>query len=511
MEIAQENKASLLEHAVINDSIEDILRIYDELGNIEMSAQALGLACRFRGAEVVKALVQKGATFEFPLTKESEEKYHCYIGMKFDNYCTNYSLYLLKVFRGQGQLKGAVSLKGMKFFKTAKRDEGKPLPFISDDERIEVLNYLIENSEKIAFEPEEMLFYAIYAKDTIIVDELRRHGIKILEIRREIIVNCSKIMDGYWYEYCALTNKLLDENYLDVMEQIYRELEGEKFHFTDKILDITKKRFYDRRVFEFFLSHFKQEKMNKQKIMRILIDECDLEALPVIEREGWLKMPKKRDDLIEYATQNNKTEALAWLLDFKNRTADLAAEQEKAEKKLMRELNSSPDSVYELKKIWSYKKREDGTLVITNYKGNDTQITVPEKIGRGIVTAIGDLAFAGSYTVGDKVTYATYEHVNQHRSITKITLPDTIQYIGVGAFTNMTSLKEINIPEGVKEIPSYAFFRCTSLKKIKIPETVTKIGNYAFNGLKVTIYGQKGSAVEEYCMYYNINYQNFAL
>ena len=52
-----------------------------------------------------------------------------------------------------------------------------------------------------------------------------------------------------------------------------------------------------------------------------------------------------------------------WLsIDFKNRTADFAAEQEKADKKLMRKLNAAPDSVMALSQLWSYKKTADGTI-----------------------------------------------------------------------------------------------------------------------------------------------------
>lgn len=80
MELAQEEKAARLQHAVLNSSVEELGIIYNEFGEIEMSAPALGLACRFRGLDVVKALVEKGATFDFPSTKKIEERYHCYIG-----------------------------------------------------------------------------------------------------------------------------------------------------------------------------------------------------------------------------------------------------------------------------------------------------------------------------------------------------------------------------------------------------------------------------------------------
>lgn len=509
MEIAQEEKAALLEQAVINSPAQEIAKVYDDLGYVEMSAPALGLACRFRGLAVVEALVQRGASFSFPLTKETEEKYKCYIGQNYDNYRTNYALYLLKVFRGE--MKGACCLKGMTMNKSLKRESGKPLPFLSDEERVKILHYLFEQKEKIAFCPEEMLFYAIYAKDTVIREELRRLGVKLSEMRIHIITDGGRSMDGYWYEYSTMTGKVADEDYLEIMQQLALELNGKLFHYTEKLFEITKKRFRDIEVFAYFLAHFKQEKMNKYKMIRGLIDEDALDAMSIIEKEGWLNVPKKRDEMIDYASENGKTEALAWLLDFKNRTADFVAEQEKAEKKLMRELNASLDSVTELKKLWSYKKQEDNTLGITNYKGKNMEVVVPQKIGRGIVTTIDVNAFRGSYvnaylgtdtdalyqyyaSRGSYVNaHLTWEQIHQHRKITKITLPETIRFICRRAFSDMFALEEINIPEGVKEIGEYAFSGCKALQSITIPSTVEKIDDYAFSECKslknITIHG----------------------
>ena len=94
MELTQEEKAARLQWAVLNCSVAALVNICDELGFVEMSAPALGLACRFRGREVVRALAEKGATFDFPSTEEIEEKYRCYVGYKYANYRTNYALYL---------------------------------------------------------------------------------------------------------------------------------------------------------------------------------------------------------------------------------------------------------------------------------------------------------------------------------------------------------------------------------------------------------------------------------
>ncbi|MDE6621734.1 MAG: leucine-rich repeat domain-containing protein [Lachnospiraceae bacterium] len=478
MELTQEEKAARLQQAVINCSVEELLNVYDELGDVEMSAPALGLACRFRGLDVARALVEKGISFDFPSTPEIETRYRCYIGQKYANYRTNYSLYLLKIFRGG--LKGACSTKGMKFTQNAKRDAGKPLPFLADDERVRVLDYLMQQREKLSFQPEEMLFYATYARDTIIYEALKKRGVTLSQRRVQAITEGGAATDGYWYEYGAMTGKLADEDYLEVMQLLASELGGKPFYYTEKMFDITRNRFRDIKVFDYFLAHFRQDKMNKYQMIRGLIDDNVLEAMAIVEREGWLNAPKKRDEMIAYASQKKKTEALAWLLDFKNRTADFAAEQEKAEKKMMRELNAAPDSVMELKKLWSYRKREDGTLVITNYKGKSTEVTVPEKIGRGIVTTIDISAFRGSYAGA----YPTWEQINQHRKITKITMPETIHTICWSAFRDMYALTEINIPRKVEEIQKYVFSGCKALQGITIPDAAKKIDEYAFHECK---------------------------
>lgn len=186
-------------------------------------------------------------------------------------------------------------------------------------------------------------------------------------------------------------------------------------------------------------------------------------------------MPRKRDEMIRYASECGRTECSAWLLDFKNRTADFATERKKAEQKMMRELNANPNSVTEMKKIWGYEKRKDGTLVITRYKGSNTKIEVPEKIGSSIVTEIGNKAFS---------VYAKRlkdEQIDVRANITQITLPETIQVIGEGAFDSCPRLETVNIPDGVTAIGASTFLRCTSLTSIKLPEGITKIEEYAFS------------------------------
>ncbi len=502
MELAQEERAAQLQRAVINGTVQEIVEVYDALGYVEMSAPALGLACRFRGLEVVKVLVEKGATFDFPSTEEIEIKYHCHIGEKHaqyrENYRTNYALYFLKCYRGG--VKGARCLQGMKFFKNQKRDDGTLLPFLADSARSPVLDYLLLNQKKLAFQPEELLFYAIFARDDFLYEELKKRRICLAPKRIHAMTE-GTLADGYWFEFGTLTGKLADRDFVSVMQRLSTELDGKPFRFTEKTFDSIQNRFHDISIFEFFLEHFRREKMQPAKIMRCVIDRNLVEAMPLIEREGWLGTPRKREEMIAYAAEQERTELLAWLLDFKNRTADFAAEQEKADKKLMRKLNAAPDSVMALSQLWSYKKTADGTITITNYKGSATEVTVPEKIGKSIVTAIGKGTFTGEENqCRNNETMnrgATKEQIRQHKKITKIVLPDTIQLIGAGVFQCMEELREINIPAGVREIGEAAFAACAALRTLTIPPNVKRIGKKAFLGCAAleTVYISEG--VEE--------------
>ncbi|MCM1167593.1 MAG: leucine-rich repeat domain-containing protein [Ruminococcus sp.] len=497
--IPRENKAELLERAVLNETPEQLAETYRELGYIEMTARALGLACRFCGVEKVRALAECGAAFDVPEGEAAERRYHCYSGMKYANYRSNFSLYLLKIFK---HIKGACCCKGLKLVKQAATADKKYLPFLPDGERLEVLRYLCENAEKLSFDPSEMLYYAVFARDAVIVDELKRLGVSLSDTRLKRLTGGGQISDSYWYEWCAMTGKLSDGDYLPVMKRLSGELGGAKFHCTGKIYDAVKKRFADPGVVEFFNDNFKTDRLNKTDIVRSLIDCDSVGALPCIERLGWLGDTKRRDLMIEYAQKTGKTECTAWLLDFKNRTADLAAERAKAEKKMLAELNADPNSVMMLKKQWSFKKRGDGTLVITNYKGSATSVTIPGKIGKSIVAEIGDGAFAASSRLfaGVMVSRAAWEQQCARRMITRISLPDSLTRIGVGAFADLAGITELVIPEGVAAIGTGAFYNCASLSKAVIPSSVKRIDSSAFDCCKnLTAVVVKGSYAERYC------------
>ena len=144
-------------------------------------------------------------------------------------------------------------------------------------------------------------------------------------------------------------------------------------------------------------------------------------------------------------------------------------------------------------------------------------MTVPEKIGKDTVIAIGGHAFC-PFAARIKP-----EAKDIREAITKITLPDTIRSIGRAAFWDCKSLISVNIPDGVTEIgentfaechklekliiPSSvrtvdrrAFYWCDSLKFLEIPKGVEVIGDNAFSlCAALTAVVERGSYAEKYC------------
>ena len=63
-----------------------------------------------------------------------------------------------------------------------------------------------------------------------------------------------------------------------------------------------------------------------------------------------------------------------------------------------------------------------------------------------------------------------------------LTLPDSVNKVGYGAFSNVEGLKTIIIPESVTEIGDYAFSYNQTLERVIIKGNLTRIGNAAFDG-----------------------------
>ncbi len=64
--------------------------------------------------------------------------------------------------------------------------------------------------------------------------------------------------------------------------------------------------------------------------------------------------------------------------------------------------------------------------------------------------------------------------------ITSITIPETIAYVGKGAFAFCYSLRQIEIPNSVTKIGAFAFEDCRTLEQVSFSTNCDKIDSYTF-------------------------------
>ena len=131
----------------------------------------------------------------------------------------------------------------------------------------------------------------------------------------------------------------------------------------------------------------------------------------------------------------------------------------------------------------NYSVRE-GTKTIAGgafeYCRSLTSITIPDS-----VTSIGSQAFyycdgLTSITIPDSVTSIGSQAFYYCDGLTSITIPDSVTSIGDWAFYSCDSLASVTIGDGVTSIGAGAFLGCHSLMIITIPNSVTSIGIAAF-------------------------------
>ena len=462
----EKTKLSAIEKAMLSGAYDEAGSLFRELNNPFLTVRILGVAGRFCGLDMVKILIENGALFDYKWIENHGSYFYSY---HYSSVLSDF--FILFLLKGLDRIRGYTPNRKMNALIDK---EGKPLVPICEEERIQVIKYLCEQEDKVCLSAGDYLYYAILTQERTIADTLRKDGVCFSDALKELLTKGGGKENDKWMIYCYFMEELQDNALVDVFSALHREIGEEKrLHFTEKIWQINKQRFLIPEFFVAFLQHFNQSEMNKKKILRELIDSQSVSNLKVLEDCGWLKDIRRRDELIAYASENHKVESAAWLLEFKNRTADLVAEQRRAEKKLMRELNAAPDSVTALRKLWSYEKGEDGTLTIINYKGKDSIVVVPERIGKNIVTGIGNAAFAGTYMK----FMMRAETIAQHRKITSITLPKTLQKIESYAFCNLPLLNEITIPDSVKKFGEGVFQKCPNL----------------------VIFCSQGSKAEDYC------------
>lgn len=118
--------------------------------------------------------------------------------------------------------------------------------------------------------------------------------------------------------------------------------------------------------------------------------------------------------------------------------------------------------------MFEVRENNEDELILTEYSDAKGDIVIPEKIGDCTVTAIGDKVFNGN------------------TSISRVELPDTINYFGEEVFRD-SSISDVNIPKELRIIPSYTFNNCQELETVDFHDDVFIIANTAFKKTDIAI------------------------
>ena len=115
---------------------------------------------------------------------------------------------------------------------------------------------------------------------------------------------------------------------------------------------------------------------------------------------------------------------------------------------------------------FKYSVLDDGTVEISKYVGNDSDVTIPDEIDEKKVTSIGKGAFENNI------------------SIKNIEMSNNILSIYDGAYYNCQSLETIKLSNSLTEILVGAFGNCLSLKRIDLPDSLSYVDDFAFGNCK---------------------------
>ena len=105
----------------------------------------------------------------------------------------------------------------------------------------------------------------------------------------------------------------------------------------------------------------------------------------------------------------------------------------------------------------------DGCAIITDYKGTDSNLVIPDTLGGYPVTEIEAFAF-------------------DECSMVSMTIPASVKRIGGGAFYLCEALETVTFSEGLETIEETAFGDCISLTKAVLPSTVKSLCSEMFSG-----------------------------
>ena len=127
----------------------------------------------------------------------------------------------------------------------------------------------------------------------------------------------------------------------------------------------------------------------------------------------------------------------------------------------------------------SWRLDSDGTLTISGSGEMPSRASAEYYPWYAHRTSVRNLVVESGIT-----HIASYSFDNGYDYLENITLPNTVEFIGVASFEGCDGLKSVTIPGSVKELSLWSFAACSNLETVVIQEGVKGIGVDAFSDCK---------------------------
>lgn len=125
-----------------------------------------------------------------------------------------------------------------------------------------------------------------------------------------------------------------------------------------------------------------------------------------------------------------------------------------------------------------------------DFKSESNGITIYYDIkGKNVAVVNGDYKYSGNITIPESVLFEDNSYTETEISsfsfsdcpgLENISLPITLETIGMYAFKNCNSLRSLSIPNNVSNIGSNAFDGCTNLTQVALASSLKSIENSTF-------------------------------
>ena len=192
----------------------------------------------------------------------------------------------------------------------------------------------------------------------------------------------------------------------------------------------------------------------RKKLLPVILSRDIINGLVFYAANLKITAKNLEAEYVEPAAKANAVQCTALLVEWSK--SNLSGKGK--ETSIASALEKDPYNTSDMKKLWSYESMEDGSLVLLSYKGSETEVYIPERIGKKSVAHLGEFIFSAK----------TYDGRNKPRK----------------QAAALCAIRSVHIPDGVISIGSGAFYGCSKLKEVNIPKSIVNIGDEAFSGCK---------------------------